>query len=132
MGFQISDPSVVINNEPVFVMPNTTVYMEGFGEQEVRNQSAGNGVIDQVYSNNVETQIGMVKLSLASTVENINSARSWKANLNQNSITVTGVAPDGNNLTRNFAAMALTNDYEVNLTSDGVLELEFKGGRATV
>lgn len=131
MSTQISDPSVVINNEAVYIMPNTLAYTEGFGEQEVKNQSAGNGVIDQLYADNVETQIGMVKFSLASTAANINLARQWKNNKNQNAIAVTATVSEGT-LTRNFTQMALVNDFEVALQTDGVLELEFKGRRPTI
>ncbi len=95
------------------------------------NQSAGNGVIDQLDSDDVETQIGMVKFSVASEVNNVNQVRLWKANGNQNSITITEQTSSGT-LTRNFANMKLTNDYEVNLQADGVMELEFKGRRPTI
>ncbi len=132
MGTLLTDPSIVINNEAIFIAPNTVAYMEGFGEGTVVNQSAGNGVIDQLESDDVSTQIGMIKFSVYSTVENINLARSLKANRNQNAITLTATTPDGQTLTRNFAQMKLTSDYEVNLQSDGVIELEFKGRRATV
>ena len=132
MGTLLTDPSIVINNEAIFIAPNTVAYMEGFGEDTVVNQSAGNGVIDQLESDDVSTQIGMIKFSVYSTVENINLARSLKDNRNQNAITLTATTPDGQTLTRNFAQMKLTSDYEVNLQSDGVIELEFKGRRATV
>lgn len=131
MGTIISDPSFVVNNQPVFIMPNTGIFDEGFGEGEVKNQSAGNGVVDQLEADNVETQVGMCKFAIAPTVDNINQARLWKANGNQNSITVTATTPDGT-LTRNFAQMKLTNNYEIALQTDGVLELEFKGRRPTI
>ena len=131
MATLISDPSVVVNNTPTFILPNTLVFTEGFGEGDVTNQSAGNGIIDQLDADNVETQIGMVKFSMAPTVPNINKARLWKANRNQNSVSLTATTPE-DTLTRNFAQMKLVNDYEVALQTDGVLELEFKGRRATI
>ena len=131
MSTQLSDPSVVMNNDAVYIMPNTFSYKEGFGEQTVKNQSAGNGVFDQLYSDNAETKIGGFKFSIAATVANIALARQWKANGNLNATTVTETASDGT-LTRNFSGVALTNDYDVNLQTDGVLELEFMSNRPTI
>lgn len=129
MPTQISDPSIVVNNLPVAVVPNSVAYTEGFGEQDILVQSAGNGVIEQVFSDNVETNLSMVKFSLRSTVANIALARQWKANRNTNAVTLTATTDDGT-LTRTFSNAAITNDPEVNFASDGVIEVEFKSNRA--
>ena len=131
MSEQLSDVSVEINDETFFILPNTLKFKEGFGEQSVRNQSAGNGVIDQVYSNDVETMIGDVKFEIAATVPAVNAVRAVKNNKNQNSVVITATTQDGT-LTRSYANCALVNDYEVNIAADGNIELEFMGNRATV
>jgi len=131
MFSQISDPSVLVNNVSVAVMPNSVSFDEGFGEQEVRVQSAGGGQLQQVFSNNVETNLGMVKFSLAATVANIALARSWKANQNLNVVTLTATLAEGM-LTRTFTNAAVCNNYEIPLSSDGVIELEFKTDRPTI
>lgn len=131
MFTQISDPSVLINNVAVAIVPNSCTFDEGFGEQDVKVQSAGGGQLQQVFANNVETNKGKVKFSLAATVANINLARQWKANQNRNVVAVTASVADGT-LTRTFTNAALCNNYEVNLAADGVIELEFQGDQPTI
>lgn len=130
MPIQISDPSVLINNVAVAIVPNSCVYDEGLGEQEVLVQSAGGGQLQQVFANDVSTNLGMVKFSLQATKQNIDLARSWKANQNRNVVTITAANTDGT-LTRSFTNAAICNAYEVPLSSDGVIELEFKGDSPT-
>lgn len=120
----ISTPSLIINNLPVGILPNSLKMTEGLGEQTVRTQSAGGGSVQTVYSMNAESLMSKVQFSLINTAENMNSARSWKVNLNANVITVIDSATG---FTRNFANMALTNDYEVEFGADGVIALEFMG-----
>ena len=130
MSTQISDPSIVVNNVGVRVVPNTVGYTEGFGDQEVLVESGGNGDIEQVFSDNVETNIGMIKFSLRATTRNIELARGWKVNKNRNTITMTATTDDGT-VNRTFAKAVLVNDYEVGLAADGTLELEFKSKAPT-
>jgi len=122
---KLSNPTVVINNTAVPIVPNSFTYTEGFGEQELKVQSSGGGSVQTVLSNNVETNMSMVKFSLHNTAENIDLARSWKINSNNNAITITG---DGLNRAVNNAAV--TNDYEVNLGSDTTVDIEFHGDAA--
>lgn len=128
---QISDASVIVNNVGVNIVPNSLSFTEGYGEQAVLVQSAGGGVLEQVYSNDVETNLAMVKFSLRSTVANIALAREWKTNANKNVIAVTATVLEGS-LTRTFNNAALTGDYEVSLSADGVIEVEFKADKATI
>jgi len=128
---QISDPSVQINNVAVAVVPNSVEYTEGFGEQNVKVQTAGGGVLQQVFENNVETNIGSVKFQLFSTADNVALARSWKAAGNQNVVTISAVTPDGS-VNRTFTNAAITNDFSVSLQADGTIELEWMADRPTI
>ena len=121
----LSNPTVIINNTAVAIVPNTFGYTEGFGEQELKVQSAGGGSVQTVLSNNVETNLSMVKFEMRNTAENIDLIRTWKSNSNANAITVTGEG-----LNRAFNNAALTNDYEVNLGSDTTISIEFKSDAA--
>jgi len=118
----LANPTVIVNNSPVSVVPNSVSYTEGFGEQAVRTQSAGGGSVQTVLSNNVETNMSMVKFSIFNTAENIELVRTFKVNSNDNVISITGEG-----LTRSFNNVALTNDYEVNLGADTTIDLEFTG-----
>lgn len=126
MTLAISDPSVVVNNEPVGIAPGTVKYTEGFGEANIRAQSTGNGNVDQIFSRDVTTNYSMCKFELYNDIDSIELARSWKNLLNANIITVTGVDPQsGQTITRTFSKAALTNDYEVEFSSDSSFEVEF-------
>ena len=125
MAVQVSDPTVMVNNVVVAVVPNSVTFTEGFGEQEVFATSTGGGNIEPVFSDNVETHFSMVKFEMRATVENIQLQRDWKANKNANLIQITGRTPEGD-VTRTFTQAALTNDAEVGLGSDKTIALEFK------
>jgi hypothetical protein len=121
MSKRITSPTITVNNYTVGIQPNTGTYREGKGEQTVSTAAAGN-TIDTIYSDNAESKMSFVSFELPTTAENIELARSWKSNEDNNLISLvdTGV-------TRTFQKMALTNDYDVNLSSDGTIALEFMG-----
>jgi len=121
MATALANPRVLVNNLSVAIVPNSCSYTEGLGEQTVRTASAGGGSVQSVYSNNVETNLSMVKFDMFATAENLETILLWKNNANANVISISG---DG--LTRSFASAVLTNDYEINLGSDSVVSLEFK------
>lgn len=120
----ISTPSVIINNLPIAIIPNSLTFTEGFGEQTMRTQSAGGGSVDVVYSVNAESLMSKVTFEIINTDQNIALARNWKSNSNDNAISLidsrTGFA-------RNFSNMALTSDYEVSLGADTTITVEFMG-----
>lgn len=130
MSIALADPSIVVNNEPVSIVPNSVAYDEGLGEQTMRAASTGGGGTEQVFANNVETNFGMVKFALYNDIASIELARSWKTNRNQNVVTMTGKTPDGQSITRSFTQAAILNNYEVALGSDTSFELEFKSNTA--
>lgn len=122
---KLSNPTIVINNIAVPIVPNSFSFTEGFGEQDLKVQSSGGGSVQTVLSSNVETNLSMVKFSIHNTAENIDLARTWKTNLNRNAISITGEG-----LSRSINNAALTNDYEVKLGSDATIDVEFKGDPA--
>jgi len=122
---QLSDVTVVVNNEAVGVLPGTVSFTEGLGEQTVRAVSIGGGAVEAVYSNDLESAFSMVKFELPSTPENIALARSWKTNNNNNAVQIIGETLEGT-LTRTFSRAALTADYEVGIGADSSVPIEFK------
>lgn len=123
----ISTPSIVVNNVPVGILPNSFKYTEGLGEQTMRTQSAGGGSVDIVYSTNAESLMSKVTFSMLNTAQNINLIKGWKTNTNKNAISV---ADQLSGFTRNFSNMALVSNYEVELGADGTIALEFMGDAA--
>ena len=129
MSEQLSNAAVIVNNVPVAIIPNTLAFTEGLGEQNIRAASSGGGQTEQVFSENIEMRYSTVKFELPGTIENIALARGWKVNKNQNLIQISGRTSDGT-LSRTFSQAALLTDYEVPLSSDGNITLEFRSNPA--
>ncbi len=124
MAIQITDVAFTVNNENISTVPNTMEFDEGLGEQAVRAMSTGDGSVELVYADTLESDIGMVKVSIPSTVENIRLAKSWKVNRNRNVVVIAGSTDDGD-LTRTFIEAALTANYKVPIGTEADIEIEF-------
>lgn len=120
----ISDPQIRINNETYQVVPNTIKVDLGLGDSKVMMQSAGNGDVSQVYSEDVTTKVGKVRLSVYATAEQITAIRALKANKNTNYISITDADSE---LTLVMKNAALVKTPEINFSSEGQIELEFEG-----
>lgn len=122
----LANPTVVINNISVPVVPNSVKYTEGLGEQKVRVQSSGGGAVQAVVSNDVETNLSKFAFSIYPTADNIELVRGWKVNTGSNAITCTA---DGG-FARNFGNATLTSNYDVDLGSDTKIDVEFMSDAA--
>lgn len=120
---QVSDAVVIVNNEVVAVVPNSVKFTEGFGEQKVRAASVGGGKVETVHARDLESSLSKVMFELMTTIGNVKLARSWKANFAQNVIQVSGSTPDGD-INRTFTNATITNDYEVEIGSEGNISIE--------
>jgi len=125
--FAITAPQVAVNNQVIYIVPNSLVYTEGLGAQEVRPQSGGGGAIENVVIDNVDGKKSSIKFSIENTVTNIDLARSWKLNTGKNGITITDLVTG---FSRTFQGVVLINNYEVGLGADKNLALEFEGSQA--
>ena len=118
----IADPQIRINNETFQVVPNSIKVNLGLGEATVKAQSAGNGNVQAVYSENVESKLGKVTLSVFVTQDKISAIKTLKGNNNTNYIAITA---SGVSLIMRQAS--LINDPEINFSNEGEIELEFQG-----
>lgn len=125
---EITTPSIVINNVPVSIVPNSFSYTEGKGEQTMRVASSGGGNVDIVYSDDVKTHLSNVKFKMYSVDAYIENIRVWKSNLSNNVITASSDVTG--NFTRTFNFAALTNDPEVTLGADSTVDFEWKTAQA--
>lgn len=121
----LANPTLIINNLGVAIVPNSTTYTDGFGEQNQRAQSGGGGNVEVVFSNNVETNVSKVNFSVYPTAENLDLLRSFKARENRNAINITS-----GDFSRTINSAALINDYEANLGADTTVDVEFVGQKA--
>lgn len=129
MAVQLANPLITVNNDPVAVTPNTVMYTEGLGEQTLRAASLGGGQVEPIYAENIESNFSAVSFEMPSTIPNIAKARQWKANGDQNVVTITGTTPDGT-LTRTFQRAAILNNYPVNLGNETNVPIEFSSQQA--
>lgn len=129
MPTQLADALVIVNDDPISIIPNTLMYTEGLGEQNVRAASVGGGEVEQIYSHNIESNFGSVTFEMAVTIDNIKLARQWKANQNNNLVQIVGRTPDGQ-FSRTFSKASLLNNYEVPLGSETNITIEFKSDKA--
>ena len=125
MTVGLADPSVVVNNVSIRIVPNTLVTNDGFGERNVRTQSGGNGDIESVVTENVETRFSPFNFELYPTEENLAIIRIWLANFDQN--VCSAVFP---NQSRTVANAVITNNPELNFGSDTTIAIEFQGQAA--
>jgi hypothetical protein len=133
MSTGIFNSQLVINNIAIAYMPNTLSYTEGFGEANMRTESAGGATTQLIFTRNLETALSSIKFSLSNTPESAELVRVWKINENNNSITLSAKNVGANGaqtFNRNFRECAVTNDPEINLSVDGVIQVEFKGTAA--
>lgn len=130
MAIQLTDATVVVNNNTIGVIPNSVKYTEGLGEQKQRAVSVGGGKVEQVFSNDLETNFSMLSFDMPSTVDNIKAARDWKLNGNANVAQVFAENADGN-IVKTFTGAAFTSDYEVEIGVDANISVEFHSNSAT-
>lgn len=119
------NPTIMINGEPVAYVPNSFAHRDGYGDRNTRTQTTGNGNVDQLITEDVETQTGYVKFTLISTTENFNKYDTWMANLDANAIELS--APGFN---KQYARMTIMTENDKTGGQDASFDVEFSGSRA--
>ena len=116
----IYDPQIRINNETFGIVPNTIKLTTGQGESVLKPQSSGNGKVQMVYSEDIETKTAKLMVSVYATKEKIDSIIALKQNRASNYIAI-----NSDELNIILKDATLTNDPEITLGNDGQAELEF-------
>jgi hypothetical protein len=129
MPIQLSDATVLVNDEVIMIVANSLKYTEGFGEQTVRAGSVGGGAVEQIYSRDVESSLSKIMFDLHTTPANVKLARTWKANANENVVQIAGKTTEGD-VTRTFTQAAFTGDPEIEISTEGVIGIEFMSNAA--
>jgi len=128
MATQMNDITVLINNEAISYISDSLSWKDGFGEYAVRNAIVGGGQTEQIFSKDLSTKNGEVKLSIPTTAENDSLKRQLKVNDNNNVVELIG--PIGSGFTKIFTLAAILNDPESSASTDGNIELEFMSNPA--
>ena len=118
----LSTATVVLNNETISVVPNSISMKLGAGESVVKTETFGNGSVEPVYFENLETKKSMLKFSVMPKDVSLSKIKEWKASKGNNVALL--ITPE-NSFT--FTSLALISDPDIVFSSDGEIELEFNG-----
>ncbi len=129
MSDELNNVAILVNNVIVAYEANTLSYDDGIGEYSVRNAVVGGEQTEQVFSEDLSTRFGMVKFSMPSTIDSAKLVRQWKFNKNNNVVELQ--SSTGGNFTRIFTQASILGNPEVNLSTDGSVEVEFNSNPAT-
>lgn len=119
----LSVPSILVNNVPIDIVPNSFEYEVGYGEINVRSASVGGGSSTTIHTEDAENKIGMCKFQLFITDTSRAAIAGWKLLIAGNVISAVqnGASP----FVLNGASM--TNNPTFAASADGTVEVEFKG-----
>lgn len=124
LGKTLANPTIQVNDSTISILPNTLSYKSGKGNVTSRAQSAGGNSISIVVTEDATTKVSMVKFKMINTKTNIELVEGWQDNSQTTGNTIR--FSDGD-LTKSFRAMNIEEDPEIMLTSDGEIDLVFKG-----
>jgi hypothetical protein len=85
---EITNPTIYVNGNLWPWMPNTAEIIMGYGEQELKARSLGNGNTDAVYCDNVEAKIGKISWAELTTDDTIGFLEEFKFNGNTNTVRI--------------------------------------------
>lgn len=122
----LTNPAILINGSPVAYVPNSLEFSDGYGDRSIRTQTTGDGNVEQIITQDVESQIGRVKFTLLSTTDNIKRVTQWEQNIDANAIELSA-APD---FTRQYAKMVVMSEPSKTAGQDANFDVEFQGSKA--
>ena len=117
----IKNPTVMINGSAQKYVPNTFSFKTGQGSRTTMTETLGNGQVSMEIVEDVTTQKGFVKFSVAATVDNVNKYRQYMQNLDANAIELSG------DIEGSFARMTILEEQEINIGSDATFDIIFEG-----
>lgn len=119
----LSVPTVLVNDIPIAIVPNSFEFEPGYGEINVRSASVGGGSSTSIHTEDAEGKIGMCKFQAFVTDESRGVIALVKQRVGTN--VVSAVQANGIPIILNGASM--TNNPTFAASADGTVELEFKG-----
>jgi len=114
--------TLIWNDKNLTIVPNSFVGNSGKGERTSEPQAIGGGAVVNIVSEDLSTKKSKFKFSLKTTTENIDIKDEMQDNFDSNVFRF--VASD--NKTYIYENATLINDPEENVSTDGVMDLEFE------
>lgn len=120
----LTNPTVKINNVTVTPKANSVSVVSGKGEKTVKGISSGAGFVDVAISEDIETQVGKIKMSFYTTADNIELLRGWQS-IDLNIGNIISVTEDDFHSV--MVGAIVINDPEMMIGVDESFEVEFHG-----
>ncbi len=128
MATQLNDITVYVNDEQIAYMSDSLSKKDGLGEYAIRNAVVGGGQTEQIFSIDLASKVGEIKISMPSTVASEKLVRKWKLLRNTNVVELIGST--GTDYNKIFTQAAIIGDPETSFSTDGNIEVEFKSNPA--
>lgn len=118
----LGNPTIVVNNIAISLVPDSFVSKLGRGEVEVRHASTGNGG-ETIHTEKTETKVGCMSWEMYNTPETEALVEQWKANTAGNVVQ----AYEKGVTTKVLPGASMVNDPDFEGKADGKVKIEFKG-----
>jgi len=122
----LSVMSVILNNEPISIVPNSLEYEGGEAEVIVENATTGGGRNESVHMEDASTAIGKVKFQMYNTRELDQLIAECKSQTGGNVVQLVERVQN-QNVVRTFKGQSLVNKVARKAGSDAKVPFEFEG-----
>lgn len=123
----LSNPSIMVNNTVIGIIPNSLSAKSGKGNITLRPQSSGGNGIQVIKTVDAETKKGMVKFSVYNTKTNADLIQEW-----QDAVDGVTIRLSEDDFVLSFQRMFVMEDPELNFGADGNFEVTFEGQPAVI
>ena len=129
MARGLSNPTVEVNDVVIGIVPNSLSTKRGFGDRNVRAQSAGGNSVESVVTENAETKLSMVKFSIYNTQDNQDLLDAWLRSSSTGSSGNTVRVSEAGQVEA-YVNMVIPTEPERPRGADAEIEIEFMGNPA--
>ena len=117
----IKNPTIMINGSPQKYVPNSFSFKRGFGDRTTMTETLGNGNVSMEIVEDVTTQKGYIKFSVASTKDNVARYAQFMQNKDANAIELSG------DIEGSFKRMCILEEQEIEVGTDATFDMIFEG-----
>ena len=117
----IKNPTIMINGSAQKYVPNSFSFKTGLGNRTTMTETLGNGNVSMEIVEDVTTQKGYIKFTVASTRDNVARYLNFMQNKDANAIELSG------DVEGKFARMTILEEQEINIGSDATFDMIFEG-----
>lgn len=117
----IKNPTIMINGSAQKYVPNSFSFKTGLGNRTTMTETLGNGNVSMEIVEDVTTQKGYIKFTVASTKDNVARYLNFMQNKDANAIELSG------DVEGKFARMTILEEQEINIGSDATFDMIFEG-----